>query len=398
MPLKPPTTVLPAPGRTVASAKPAPTIHVPAKSISVLLPSDYHWHARQGPMFHKMHTHTTKRAGRALLMPNTVKGAGLRGPIADVDDLKAYSRLVTPYMDPCKPLFAIKLLKTTTPETIRRCHQWGAVSAKLYPQGATTNAHDGIPVEWLEMERFKDGVAAGGSTGKLVSPNVNFLDVIGAMEQCGMVLCLHGEMPNYDSYTGDHSLTAVRAFLDFVDYLIYQFPNLRIVLEHISTQQEVEMVKQWYNIRDGRVVATVTAHHLELTVNDVVGHPYNYCRPPAQFHFDRTALVEFVTSGHPAAVLGTDSAAHPKSKKECAECCAGVFSGPTFLEYLVGLFHDRDSMRSLDAFLAKNGDEFYVMKPLGHCVRMAKQEWAVPDEYDGLRPFMAGKKLPWSFG
>lgn len=366
------------------------------KCISVPLPCDYHWHARQGPMFHKMHHHTVKRCGRALLMPNTVKGMGLFGPIADVNDLKTYYRLVESHMDPCEPLMTIKLLKSTTPETIRRCHTWGAVAAKLYPEGATTNSHDGIPVSWLEMDRYKDGIAAGGSTGTLLTPNQSFLDVLAEMERVDMVLCLHGEMPNYASYTGDDSLTAVRAFLDFVDYLIYQFPKLRIVLEHISTKQEVDMVKQWYNLRNGRVAATVTAHHLEFTVNEVVGRNYNYCRPPAQYHFDRMALTEFVTSGHPAAILGTDSAAHPKYKKECAECCAGVFSAPTFLEYLTGVFDTRDAMRHIEGFFCKHGDEFYGLKPLNQFIKMAKREWLVPDDYDGLRPFMAGQKLAWS--
>ncbi len=367
-----------------------------SKNIYIPLPCDYHWHARQGLMFHKMHHHTTKRCGRALLMPNTVEGAGLSGPIADVPDLKKYYQLVSSKMDPCQPLMTIKLLKSTTPEIIRRCHLWGAVAAKLYPEGATTHAHDGIPVSWLEMERHKEGVAVGKSNGRLLTPQQSFLDVIGEMEKSDMVLCLHGEMPNYATYTGDDSLSAVGAFLDFVEYLGHQFPNLRIVLEHISTKKEVDMVKHWHNLRNGKIIATVTAHHLEFTVNDVIGKPYHYCRPPAQYYFDKNALIDFVTSGHPAAVLGTDSAVHPKSKKECPETCAGVFSSPVFVEYLTELFENRDAIRHVDKFFCRSGDEFYRQKSIDQFVKITRNEWTVPEEYDGLRPFLAGRRLKWS--
>jgi len=377
------------------------TIAGPA-SISIPLASDYHWHARQGTLFSKLYRHTTKRCARVLLMPNTVPGFGLRGPIADENDLERYYAIVHKRLAPCKALMTIKLLPTTTPETILRCHRWGAVAAKLYPfaksrpDQATTNAHDGIPVEWLEVERYKDGLEAGGSKGRLQAPNQNFLDVLGQMEKLDMVLCLHGEMPNYDAYTGDHTLTAVGAFLDFVDYLVYSYPRLRIVLEHISTAAEVNLVKQWYNMRNGRLVATVTPHHTEHTVNKVVTSPYAYCRPPAQYYFDRDALADFITSGHPAAVCGTDSAAHPKSKKECAEPCAGIFNAPVFLEYFTGLFEQRNALNHLAAFLVKNGDDFYEQKPLEQFVRLYRRPWTVPLQYQGLRPFKAGETLTWS--
>lgn len=363
--------------------------------------SDYHVHLRQGAMMRAVALFTASVCGRCLVMPNTVAGDGLAGPIATAEDVLTYQRMLKPCLGDCTPLLTIKLLESTTPQTIRRAGEVGVVAAKLYPRGATTNAQDGIPTDWLEARWDPSGGAY------LRNPHQPFLKVLGAMEEEGMVLCIHGEMPHYPAlvdYEDEPEQTSAAMALRFVRFVLDTYPRLKVVLEHITTREEVASVQRWRAERDDRLAATITPHHLWLTIEDVVGrkiHPHHFCLPVAKFDRDREALIKAATSGHPGFFLGSDSAPHLPQAKECAEGCAGVFNAPVLVESLAEIFERRDAMNHLPGFLAHHGDAFYSSstgpshQPDQCDLRLVRQSWTVPLECGGVRPFLAGQTLNW---
>lgn len=361
--------------------------------------SDYHLHARQGATLAQVAPYSQRCCGRVLLMPNTVQGDGLRGPIATATDVEDYRRQVTPHFPGVDVLLTIKLLESTTPEVIREAWRVGAVAAKLYPRGATTHAQDGIPTEWLEVKERIPGT--GALEAQFKADNRSLLDCLAEMERLGVVLCLHGEIPHYSALADHGSIltppTASSAFLDFLRLLPASFPNLKIVLEHITTRLEVDFVQFWHAKTEGRIAATITPHHLLLTIEDVVGrklYPHHFCLPVAKFASDRQALVDAATSGHPAFFLGSDSAPHPVSAKECHEGCAGVFNAPVLIETLCEVFEDAGALDKLPFFLARDGDRFYKSMPSGRKITLVRESWRVPDRVGrDFRPFRAGQRL-----
>jgi dihydroorotase len=364
--------------------------------ISVPRVGDYHLHVRQGALLAKVAKYTARVCSRALLMPNTVPGDGLDGPIAAARDVEQYRGLVSGPLAPTRPLLTVKLLESTTPEVVRGAHRAGAVAAKLYPRGATTNAADGIPTDFLEVARYADL----GSKGRLRSGDRNFLDCLGEMEALGMVLCCHGEMPNYPALPDrGPTLTSSLAFLDFLEVVLGMFPKLRVVLEHVTTREEVERVRRWHDEGGGRIAATITPHHLWMTLEQVVGrrlYPHNFCLPVAKFPGDREALVAAAVSGHPAFFLGSDSAPHPREAKECSQGCAGVYCAPVLVEAVVQVFAEQGALNRLPGFLAYHGDAFYRQERAEGELRLVREPWVVPLDCDGLRPFLAGERLEWS--
>src|SRR5690606_30578404 len=207
-------------------------------------------------------------------------------------------------------------LPTTTPEMVKEAASHGVTSVKLYPHGVTTNSHDGISAEMLR------------------DPPKSFLDCIDVIKKTGMTLCLHGEMP------GEETKDSESEFLDFVDFLAYNFPRLRIVLEHITTREQVNHVRRLAKRSKSKIAATITAHHLYLTHDDIVGdriRPHNFCKPIPKWNNDRESLRNAAMGGEPYFFLGSDSAPHLIGQKECAEGCAGVFSAPFLAENRIEL-------------------------------------------------------------
>lgn len=331
--------------------------------LCVRAPDDFHVHVRQGERLADLVPLTAACFRRALIMPNIVP------PVATARQVQEYRRRVRAAGgEGFGPLMTIKLLETTTPEVVYATRvSEGAVAAKLYPRGVTTNAEDGVT-----LENFPGCLA----------------DTLGAMEQLGMVLSIHGEMP------GAFCLDREVQFLSKVEKLRADFPKLKIVLEHITTETAVNFVARLPET----VAATITVHHLFLTLDDVVGdtlQPHHFCKPVAKFPRDREALRQAALSGNPKFFLGTDSAPHPVSAKECAAGCAGVFTAPVALPLLAELFDDHGALDRLEPFIAEFGAAFYGLPRNREALELLRCSWTVPERIGDYVPFRAGQPIAW---
>ena len=209
------------------------------------------------------------------------------------------------------------------------------------------------------------------------------------MESVGMVLCVHAEKP------GSFCLQRETDYLPLLHQVASSFPKLRIVIEHITSAQTVEWLE---SSRLPNVAATITAHHLRLSLDDVIGdkiEPHNFCKPVAKRPYDRDRLVRAAASGHPRYFLGTDSAPHPRGDKECAHGCAGVFMAPLALSVVAEAFEEVDALHKLEAFTSLNGAHFYGLPPNKGSLKLVRKPWTVPEEYNGVVPLWAGKTIQW---
>lgn len=302
--------------------------------------------------------YTARIFGRALIMPNTTP------PVVSASDAQQYHRnIISLSPSEFTPLMTFKITAKTTPVMIGELKSAGAIAGKLYPQGVTTNSADGL------------------TDIKQAYP------VFAAMQAHNLVLCIHGELP------GIFSLDREQAFLPTVQALAKSFPRLRIVLEHISTQQAVETIKQLPKT----VAATITVQHLYLTLDDVIGdtlESHHFCKPIAKRPEDREALVKVATSGHPQFFFGSDSAPHPRIQKE-AYGAAGIFSAPVALFLLAQLFEQCHAIKNLESFASKNAARFYELPLNSKTITLIKKSWEIPQHYNNIVPFMAGKKVTW---
>jgi dihydroorotase len=333
--------------------------------MKIPLLNDMHVHLRQGQMLRKVIRHTAKRCNSALVMPNTLP------PILSTEDVHRYFREIIAANDTFRPLMTCKLVPSTTPEMIRELKGIGVTAFKLYPEGVTINSEDGI------------------GRDDLCSPSLNFMDQLAEIEQQGMVLCLHGEMP------GVFCLDRETAFLPFVIMLLSNYPKLKVVLEHITTKEAVDFVN---SVGSYRLAATITAHHLFLTLDDVIGdkiQPHHFCKPVAKRKEDRAALVDAALQGNPWFFFGSDSAPHDRSTKECSSGCAGVYTAPVMLELLLQFFDEAGRMDRLLEFGTVRACIFYDMTINTPTVEVTKEPWTVPQEFDGVVPFFAGKQIKW---
>jgi dihydroorotase len=340
-------------------------------SLHISLPalSDLHVHLRQGDLLKAVAPFTNRCCAYAVVMPN------LTPAVTNMARMVAYEEDLRRQLSRTTAVMTFKLIGTTTPETVRSLQSAGAAAGKLYPEGVTTNSADGIGRECLEHpERFP-----------------MFLDALGEMERLDLVLCLHGEMP------GTFCLDREREFLPFVAWLLDNYPHLRVVLEHITTGDAVQFVAN-NSARGKRIGATITLHHLMLTLDDVIGdklRPHHFCKPIAKQPEDVEALWQAVRANHPAFFLGSDSAPHPVSDKECAEGCAGVFSAPVLPELLVELFEQRDALDALTGFVAHQGNAFYRLASPEWTLRLEKEKCRVPRLCGNVVPLAAGHELSW---
>jgi len=348
-------------------------------SLRIRRPDDFHVHLRQGDMLRDVLPSTAMIFGRALVMPNTLP------PVLTGDDAVRYERTIRDAAVMAgasavdfQPLMTIKIVASTTPEIITEAKAKGVIAGKLYPEGVTTNSEDG-------------------------PKNLRSLfPVFERMQSEGMVLCLHGEVP------GVFCMDREEVFLHSLRDLAVIFPRLRMVLEHVTTAAAVQAVMDTSFLSPGvpgNVAATITPHHLLLTLDDVVGdklRPHHFCKPIAKKPSDRDALVRAATSGNPRFFLGTDSAPHARDQKECASGCAGVFCAPVAMEVLAEVFEDHHALDKLEAFTSEFGARFYGL-PLneGHVTLMKPKDspYAVPERIhivDGeIVPFRAGETLRW---
>ena len=326
------------------------------------MPDDFHVHLRQGEAMNLYTRREARSFGRALVMPNTLP------PIANAALLSLYRKQIfaaLPENSHFKPLLSFKLLPGMKGDVVTACAKAGAVAGKYYPAGATTNASDG--------PRAPEEVA----------------EALYAMEKSGLVLCIHGEDPEVPS------LDRESAFLGEVEALLTRWPRLRIVLEHLSTAEAVGFVASGPT----RLAATLTAHHLLYTIDDLLGsglNPHLFCKPILKSAADRQALRAAAFSGSLKFFFGSDSAPHPRVQKESASAPGGVYSTPTAIPALAGLFEANGALSVFPEFLATFGATFYGLGRTEDFLTLRKVPWIVPEEIDGVVPMCAGEKLDWS--
>lgn len=341
--------------------------------MTIRRPDDFHVHLRDSTMLEAVAPFTEAHFARALVMPNTRFGGIRTG-----EDVHRYREEIRKAAPKLEALMTVKLLDTTTPESIREAKAAGAIAAKLYPRGVTTNSEDGV------------------------SDPLALMPVYEAMEDIGMVLCLHGETP------GVFCMNREQEFLRTLEEIARRRPGLKIVLEHVTTYEACEMVRRLHPF----VAATITAHHLIHTLDDIVGdklQPHHFCKPIPKTPADRRQLQWLAAIGHPKFFLGTDSAPHVVGQKECASGCAGVFSAPVALAVLAQVFEDFQIQELGDApttrgrferFTSENGAKFYGLPLNEGTITLERKPWPVPkeylvDEFDHVRPLCAGLMLPW---
>jgi dihydroorotase len=298
--------------------------------------------------------------GRVLAMPNTVP------PIASREDVEAYrSEILAAAGGALEPLMTFKILPGMDRETVLGCALAGAVAGKYYPALSTTNASDGL---------------ADPAEAKAA---------LSAMEDSGLVLCVHPEEPSAPV------LEREAAFIPALDRIIAVHPRLRIVVEHVSTAELLAFAVA----APPRLACTVTAHHLLFSLDDLLGGalaPHLFCKPVLKPARDRDALRDAVFRGEPKIFFGSDSAPHPRAAKEGVSAASGIYSSPSAVAALAGLFDDARALRSLEPFLSVRGSAFYGLPPPAGRLILERREWTVPEEEDGAVPMLAGRSLAWS--
>ena len=328
-------------------------------------PDDFHVHLRDffpknGHLADYVIPFTSAQFRRALVMPNT------NPPILQGFEARAYELLIksVALRGKFQSLMTIKLSHDTVAKTIHEAREAGVLAAKCYPVGVTTNSGDGV-ANLLALE-----------------------EVLATMQEVGLVLSVHAEKP------GAFCLDAEREYLPVLAQVIEKYPRLRIVVEHISSEAAVEFVRD----APDTVAATITAHHLLLTLDDLVRgkvRPHNVCMPIAKRYSDREKLWEAVASGNPKYFFGSDSAPHLRESKECASGSAGCFTAPVAMPLLVQLFEKEGLVTKLAPFTSEYGAVFYRLPLNREKLRLRRKPWTVPAKVCGIVPFMAQESLDW---
>ncbi len=322
---------------------------------------DFHVHVRQGDMLKAVAPLIAAGGvGRCMAMPNT------QPPLRTPDAVLAYRDELTRAAPDVTFLVSLYLSDALGAGALAAAARGGIVAVKCYPRGVTTNSAGGV----------EDLMVYGA--------------VFEAMQEHGLVLQVHGEAPSNEAL-GIDVWNAERRFLPELERLHREFPDLRIILEHVSSREAVACVK---SLGD-RVAATVTAHHLDLTVDDWAGCIHNYCKPVAKTVADREAVRQAVREGHPRFFLGSDSAPHARAAKEAAHGRAGVFTSAFLLPCLADCFERLGCLDRLADFTSRFGRAFYGLPAGVGELALERVDIAVPDEIRGIVPFRAGATLRW---
>jgi dihydroorotase len=325
----------------------------------LISPLDMHLHLRDGDMLRQVAPLSSKDFAGALIMPNLVP------PITTIEALLGYRDRVASACgrEVFEPYMTLFFRADYTPKFLEeaRAH---ITAIKLYPSGITTNSEGGVS----DMD-----------TKSLAT-------VLHAMEELGIPLCVHGE-------TNGFVMDREREFGAVYERLAREFPRLKIIMEHITDRHSVELLDRYENLH-----ATITLHHLLITLDDVAGgglRPHLFCKPIAKRPEDRSALLNAALTAHPKVMFGSDSAPHPVHKKECCGCAAGVFSAPVILPALAELFESHNATANLQAFISDNARQIYGITPPDKLITLEKKEWQVPEKYGEVVPMFAGETMQW---
>jgi len=331
--------------------------------ITINSPYDMHLHLRDDNMLNLVAPLTSNTFAGAVIMPNLVP------PISTKQEVIEYkNRILNATKGDDFTPFMTLFFKPYTKEFLNDVKD-EIKAIKLYPAGITTNSEGGV--------ESIDTVA--------LAPTLN------AMSQLGIPLCIHGE-------TNGFVMDRESEFMSVYEELAIAFPDLKIIMEHITTKDAVDLVQKYDNL-----YATITLQHLLITLDDVAGgmlQPHLFCKPIAKRPQDRDALLNIALSGNKKIMFGSDSAPHPKHKKEACGCAAGVFTSPIALQVLTELFEKHNCLDNLQAFVSSNACDIYNMKPSDKKITLIKQNFKVPNSYDGFNetvvPMYFGQIISWS--
>jgi dihydroorotase len=331
------------------------------EQITLTVADDLHVHLRQDNLMQLVVPSIRQGGvGRVLVMPN------LKPPIQTVAEAIDYKKQLQGLDPQVQYLMTLYLNQSLTVDEVKKAAEAGIVGIKSYPRGVTTNSESGI-------ENYE-----------------TYYPVFAAMQDLGLVLNLHGEVPSNHAHDVC-ILNAEEKFLVHLRKIHRDFPKLKIVLEHVTTEAAVQEVKAL-----GKTVgATITAHHLDLTVDDWAGKNHNYCKPVAKYPHDRQALRKVIQEGHQKFFLGSDSAPHTKNTKETACACAGVYTQPLLLPYLATTFESLDCLEKLENFCSLFGRQFYGLQALEQKVILRRIKTKVPAQYGPVVPYRAQEELSW---
>lgn len=342
---------------------------------------DMHVHVRDGAMC-ELITPTIREGGIsvAYVMPN------LNPPITTLERVIEYKNTLERLAPKTTFLMSFYLSKDLTPELIHEAASKRAIhGVKCYPAGVTTNSASGVDPNDFSA----------------------FYPIFKAMEEENLVLNLHGEKPSVDE-DDIHVLNAEEKFLPALGIIHNAFPNLRIILEHCTSEvaiNTINKINENVSPSDIRVAATITAHHLHLTIDDWAGNPINYCKPVAKLPKDKRALIDAATSGKPYFFFGSDSAPHPiHAKSTHVNVCAGVYSQLHAISYIADVFETYNALDNLKSFVSTSALNFYNIQEDDLVCRqhaiLYKEKFtvteALSDKHDlTVVPFLAGKPLNW---
>jgi dihydroorotase len=337
-------------------------------TLTITRPDDWHLHVRDGDALHTVVPHTAAQFGRAIIMPN------LRPPVTTAAQAVAYRERIlaaVPAGVSFEPLMTLYLTDNLPPDEIARARDAGVVAAKLYPAGATTNSDAGV----TDIRK----------TYKTLE----------AMQKAGMLLLVHGEVTSSDIDLFDCDAV-------FIDQQLIplrrDFPELKIVMEHITTKEATDYVAE----AGPFTAATLTVHHLLYNRNAIFTggiRPHYYCLPVLKRETHRQALLAAAASGSDRFFLGTDSAPHPAHLKEHATGCAGCYTAHAALEMYAEAFDSVGALDKLEAFASFHGPAFYGLPRNTGTVTLKRESWTTPESFRfgeaELKPLRGGEALPW---
>ncbi len=334
------------------------------QTMTLKSPLDMHLHLRDGDMLHLAAPYSAEVFAGGLIMPNVIP------PITSIEALHAYRKrvlaacgkeLFLPYMTMFLKHYDDAFLEEAAAHII---------AMKLYPAGVTTNSDEGAKnIDTLEPQ-------------------------LKAMEALGIPLSVHAETHSPNLFHREQN------FLPILEYVAKKFPKLKIMFEHISTKEGLRLVADYENI-----YATITLHHMTLTVDSLMGerlNPHLFCKPVVKDEADRDALLEAALSANPKIMFGSDSAPHAREAKESSSAPAGIFSAPALLPKLVEIFELNKKLENLQSFISDNACTAYNICPPEKFVTLEKAEYQIPytckDQKIEVVPIFAGEKCAWRIG
>lgn len=334
------------------------------KNFIIDSPLDMHLHLRDDDMLKLVGPFTSSSFSAALIMPN------LAPPITTKEALFAYKKRIQEACieDEFEAQMTIFFQVDYTYEFLKDIKD-EIIALKLYPFGVTTNSETGVSSMDVEVLR----------------------PTLESMSKLGIPLCVHGETKGF-------VMDREKEFLPIYESLAINFPDLKIIMEHISSKESIALLEKYDNL-----YATITVHHLMLTLDDVAGgmlNPHAFCKPIVKRPDDKYALRELALNAHPKVMFGSDSAPHQKEAKECHHGSAGVFTSSIALQVLTQLFEEHGKLENLNAFISLNAQRIYDFKPINKKIELIKKDFIVPEIYrykeEKVVPLFAGLVLPWS--